>query len=145
MVLEKTLESPLDCKEIQPVHPKGNQSSVFIERTDVEAETPIVWPPDTKSSGPIVAEDGKLVDKHLGYHPRLGYTSRSALYDVIGYVDKEAEKWYASWINKNNQADIVDNIQNVDIYNGLYDVVDDANSQHYHLKVNGELTKKEVF
>ena len=44
MVLEKTLESPLDCKEIQPVHPKGNQSWVFIGRTDVEAETPILWP-----------------------------------------------------------------------------------------------------
>jgi len=47
--LEKTLESPLDCKEIQPVHPKGNQSWVFIGRTDVEAETPIFWPPDVKS------------------------------------------------------------------------------------------------
>ena len=44
--LEKTLESPLDCKEIQPVRPKGNQSCVFIGRTDVEAETPIFWPPD---------------------------------------------------------------------------------------------------
>ena len=48
MVLEKTLESPLDCKEIQPVHPTGDQSWVFIGRTDVEAETPILWPPDTK-------------------------------------------------------------------------------------------------
>ena len=46
MVLEKTLESPLDCKEIQPVYPKGDQSWVFIGRTDVEAETPILWPPD---------------------------------------------------------------------------------------------------
>ena len=45
MVLEKTLESPLDYKEIQPVHSKGDQSWVFIERTDVEAETPILWPP----------------------------------------------------------------------------------------------------
>ena len=45
MVSEKTLESPLDCKEIQPVHPKGDQSWVFIGRTDVEAETPILWPP----------------------------------------------------------------------------------------------------
>ena len=45
MVLEKTLESPLDCKEIQPVHPRGDQSWVFIGRTDVEAETPILWPP----------------------------------------------------------------------------------------------------
>ena len=50
MVLEKTLESPLDCKEIQPVHPKGNQSLVFIGRTDVEAETLILWPPDAKGS-----------------------------------------------------------------------------------------------
>ena len=50
MVLEKTLESPLDCKEIQPVHPKGDQSWVFVGRTDVEAETPILWPPDAKSS-----------------------------------------------------------------------------------------------
>ena len=48
-MLEKTLESPLDCKEIQPVHPKGNQSWVFIARTDVEAETPILWPPDADS------------------------------------------------------------------------------------------------
>ena len=46
---EKTLESPLDCKVIQPVHLKGNQSWVFIGRTDVEAETPILWPPDVKS------------------------------------------------------------------------------------------------
>ena len=49
VVLEKTLESPLDCKEIQPVHPKGDQSWVFIGRTNVEAEMPILWPPDVKS------------------------------------------------------------------------------------------------
>ena len=49
MVLEKTLESPLDCKEIQPIHPKGGQSWVFIGRTDAEAETPILWPPHAKS------------------------------------------------------------------------------------------------
>ena len=49
VVLEKTLESPLDCKEIQPVHPKRYQSWVFIGRTEVEAETPIFWPPDVKS------------------------------------------------------------------------------------------------
>ena len=48
MVLEQTLESPLDCKEIQPVHLKGDQSWVFIGRTDVEAETPVLWPPDAK-------------------------------------------------------------------------------------------------
>ena len=49
VVLEKTLESPLDCKDIQPVHSKRDQSWVFIGRTDVEAETPILWPPDEKS------------------------------------------------------------------------------------------------
>ena len=49
VVLKKTLESPLDCKEIQPVHPKGDQSWVFIGGTDVAAETPILWPPDAKS------------------------------------------------------------------------------------------------
>ena len=49
VVLEKTLESPVDCKEIQPVHPKGDQSWVFIGRTDAEAETPILWPPDMKN------------------------------------------------------------------------------------------------
>ena len=48
-MLEKTLESPLDCKETQAVNPKGNQSCIFIGRTDVEAETPILWPPDMKS------------------------------------------------------------------------------------------------
>ena len=49
MVLEKTLESPLDCKEIQPVQPKGDQSWVFIGRTDAKTETPILWPPDVKN------------------------------------------------------------------------------------------------
>ena len=54
--MEKTLESPLDCKEIETVHPKGDQSSVFIGRTDVEAETPILWPPDVKSKTLILGK-----------------------------------------------------------------------------------------
>ena len=49
MVLKKTLESPLDCKEIQPVHPEGDKSWVFLGRTDAEAETPVLWPPHAKS------------------------------------------------------------------------------------------------
>ena len=49
MVLERTLESPLDCKEIKPVNPKGNQSLIFIGRTDAKAEAPILWPPDGQS------------------------------------------------------------------------------------------------
>ena len=60
MVLEKTLESPLDCKEIQPVHPKGNQSWVFTGRIDVEAETPILWPPDAKTSFEKTLRLGKI-------------------------------------------------------------------------------------
>ena len=78
MVLEKTLESPLDCKEIQPVHPKGNQSWVFIGRTDVEAEIPILWPPDAKSwvikKDPDAGKDwrqeekGMTEDEVVGWH-----------------------------------------------------------------------------
>ena len=79
VVLEKTLESPLDCKEIQPVHPKGNQSWVFIGRTDVEAETPILWPPDVKnwliwkdSGKDWRREDkGSTEDEMVGWHHRL--------------------------------------------------------------------------
>ena len=67
MVLKKTLESPLDCKEIQPVQPKRNQSLIFIGRTDIEAETPILWPPDAKSwfSGkdPDVGKDWRQEEK----------------------------------------------------------------------------------
>ena len=64
MVLEKTLESPLACKEIQPVHPKGDQSWVFIGRTDVEAETPVLWPPDAKvDSFEQILMLGKILDR----------------------------------------------------------------------------------
>ena len=78
---EKTLESPLDCKEIQPVHPKGDQSWVFIGRTDVEAETPILWPPHARSwliwkdldAGKDwkQEEKGMIEDKMVGWHHRL--------------------------------------------------------------------------
>ena len=80
-VVLKTLESPLDCKEIQPVHLKGDQSWVFIGRTDVEAETPILWPPDAKSwliwKDPDAGKDwrqeekGMTEDKMVGWHHRL--------------------------------------------------------------------------
>ena len=59
MLLEKTLESPLDCKEIQPVHSKGDQSWVFIGRTDAKAETPILWPPHAKRLIGKDPDDGK--------------------------------------------------------------------------------------
>ena len=54
-MLEKILESPLDCKEIQPVHPKGNQPRIFIGMTDAVAETPIIWPPDAKNQ--LISKD----------------------------------------------------------------------------------------
>ena len=78
MVLEKTLESLLDCKEIQPVHPKGDQSCVFFGRTDAEAETPILWPPHAKSC--LIGKDpdagmdwgqeekGMTEDELVGWH-----------------------------------------------------------------------------
>ena len=78
VMLEKTLESPLDCKEIQPVHPKGDQSCVFIGMTDVEAETPILWPPDVKSrliwkdpdAGKDWGQEEKVMteDEMIGWH-----------------------------------------------------------------------------
>ena len=79
-VVEKTLESPLACKEIQPVHPKGDQSWVFIGRTDAEAEAPILWPPDVKSwligKDPDAGQDwrpekGTTEDEMVGWHHRL--------------------------------------------------------------------------
>ena len=81
MVLEKTLENPLDCKKIQPVHSKGDQSWVFIGRNDAKAETPVLWPPHVKSS--LVGKDpdagrdwgqeekGTIEDEMAGWHHRL--------------------------------------------------------------------------
>ena len=81
VVLEKTLESPLDCKEIQLVYPKGNQSWIFIGRTDAEAEAPILWPPDVKNwlivKDPDAGKDwgqeekGTTEEEIVGWHPRL--------------------------------------------------------------------------
>ena len=81
VMLEKTLESPLDCKEIQPVHPKGNQSWVFIGRTDVEAEIPILWPPGAKNW-------------LLGKDPDAGKTWRQEK----GTTEDEMTGWY-HWLN----------------------------------------------
>ena len=94
-VLLKTLESPLDCKKIQPVHPKGDQSWVFIGRTDVEAETPILWPPDAKSW--LIGKDrdawkdwrreekGTTEDEIVGWHHQLdGHEFEQTLGDNEG-------------------------------------------------------------
>ena len=81
LVLEKTLENHLDWKEIQPVYPKGNQSWIFIGRTDAEAETPILWPPDAKNwfiwKNPGAGKDrrqeekGTTEDEMVGWHHQL--------------------------------------------------------------------------
>ena len=71
MVLEKTLESSLDCKEIQPVHPKGDQSWVFIGRTDVKAETPVFWPPDVADSFEKTLMLGKIEDRRRRGRQRM--------------------------------------------------------------------------
>ena len=91
VVLDKTLESPVDCKEIHPVHPEVDQSLVFIGRTDFEAETPILWPPDVKSW--LIGKDpdaglrlrmggeGTTEDEIVGWHHRL----------------KDSGSWWWTW------------------------------------------------
>ena len=101
MLLEKTLENPLDCKEIQLVHLKGNQSWVFIGRTNVEAETPVLWPPRAKSG--LIGKDpdaerdweqedkGTTEDKMAGWLTNLMDMSLSKLRDLV----TEREAWRA--------------------------------------------------
>ena len=101
MVLEKTLESPLDCKETQSVHPKGNQSWIFIGRTDAETEALILWPPDAKNwlteKDPDTGKDwrqeekGMTEDKMVGWHHRL---KGHEFEQTLGDSDKEA--WSAA-------------------------------------------------
>ena len=102
VVLGKTLESPLECKEIQPVHPKGNQSWIFIGRTDAEAETQIVlWPPfmknwllgkDPDTGQDLRQEKGTAEDKMVGWHHRL---DGHELVQAPGVVD--GQRSLASW------------------------------------------------
>ena len=101
VVLEKTLESPMDCKEIQPVHPKGNRPWVFFGRTDVEAETPVLWPPDAKNwliwKDPDVGKDwrqeekGTTEDEMVGWHHRL----MGREFGTVGELMMDREAWHA--------------------------------------------------
>ena len=100
MALEKTLESPLNCKEIQPVHPKGNQAWILIERTDAEAEAPILWPPDVKNQligkDPDAGKDwgqeekGATEDEIVRWHYRLSGLRK--LWETV----KDREAWWAA-------------------------------------------------
>ena len=100
-VLVKTLESPLNCKEIQRVHPKGDQSWIFIGRTEAEAETPILWPPDAKNwllgKDPDAGKDWRqekamTEDEMVRWCHRLVDMSQSKLQDLV--MDREA--WHAA-------------------------------------------------
>ena len=124
VVLEKNLESPLDCKEIQPVNPKGNQSWIFIGRTDAEAKTPILWPPDVKSW--LIWKDldaekdwrreekGPTEDEMVGWHHRLdGHEFEQALGVGDGqgslmccspwrHIELDMTEWL-NWLNRDFQ------------------------------------------
>ena len=121
VVLEKTLKSPLDCKEIQPVHPKGDQPWVFIGRTDAEAETPILWPPDVKNwligKDPDAGKDwrqekkGMIEDEMVGWHPSLTWwiwvwvSSGSWWWrgkpGVLRSMGSQSQIWLSDWIELN--------------------------------------------
>ena len=112
-MLQKALESPLDCKETQPVHPKGDQSWVFIGRTDVEAETPKLWPPDAKSwliwKDPDAGKDwgqeekGMSEDEMVGWHHWLnghGFGWTPGVGDGQGGLAC-CGSWLSDWIELN--------------------------------------------
>ena len=121
MVLDKTLESPLDCKEIQPVHPKGNQSWIFTGKTDIKAETPTLWPPDAKTwliwKDPDAGKDwrqeekGMTEDEMVGWHHQFNeyefgvnsgrwwWTGRPGLWFAKSLTRLSIElNWKKSWI-----------------------------------------------
>ena len=105
VVLEKTLESPLNCKEIQPFHPDGDQSWMFIGRTDVEGETPIFWPPHAKNwligKDPDAGKDwrwkkGMTEDEMVGWHCQLNELGVAAAHGVA-----RNRTWLSNWTELN--------------------------------------------
>ena len=113
VVLEKTLESPLYCKEIQPVHPKGNQSLIFIGRTDAEAENPILWPAAVTSwligKEPDAGRDwgqeekGTTEDEMVGWHHHSMDMSFSKLQELV--IDREACRAVVRGVTESDMSD----------------------------------------
>jgi len=123
-VLEKTLESPLDCKEIQPVHPKGDQSWVFFGRNDAKAETPVLWPPHVKSW---------LIGKDSGGRRRRGRQRMRWLDGITDSMDvslsefwelvMDREAWRAaihgatkSWTRLSDWTELTESVNNIILY-----------------------------
>ena len=123
VVLEKTLESPLDCKEIKPVHPKEDQFWMFIGRTDAEAETPILWPPDVKSwliwKDPDAGKDwgqeekGTSEDEIIGWHQQLNGHEFEQAPGVSGWTGKpgmlQSKRWQRvghDWVTELNWTEV---------------------------------------
>ena len=100
VVLEKTLESPLNCKEIKPVNPKGNQSWIFIRRINAEAETPILWPPDEKNwvtgKVPDAGKDRRQKEKRVTEDEMIGWHHWLDGLSKLWELAKDREAWYAA-------------------------------------------------
>ena len=121
VVLEKTLESLLDCKEIQPVHPKGNQSWIFIGRTEAEAEAPVLWPPDAKNwligKDPDAGKDWRqekrvTEDEMVGWHHRL---DGHAFEQALGVGDGQGSlACCSSWSHK--ESDMTEQLNSTELY-----------------------------
>ena len=127
-VLEKTLESPLDCKEIQPVYPKGDKSWVFIGGTDVEAETPILWPPDAESwviwKDPDAGEDWGQEEKGTTEDEMVGWDHRHNGHEfewTLGVDDGQGGlACCGSWGRKESDTTELLNWTDIYIYTYIY-------------------------